>query len=179
MMYDGKLVRLRAYKREDIDLIMQYINNSEIRKLAMPGILYPLTLLDEEKWFESISGHKENYSFAIDSIKENLFIGGCSINEVDWKNRVATIGIIIGNSEYWGGGYGTDAIRILCAFIFNQLNMNKINLKVYSYNHRAIKSYEKCGFVIEGKLRSEVYCDGQYFDSIVMGLLKSEFSYDQ
>lgn len=66
MMYDGKLVRLRAYKREDIDLIMQYINNSEIRKLAMPGILYPLTLLDEEKWFESISGHKLKSEFSYD-----------------------------------------------------------------------------------------------------------------
>ena len=117
----------------------------------------------------------DRYKFAIETIEESAFIGGCSTNDIDWKNSVATIGIFIGNKGYLGRGYGTDATKTLVAFLFNQMNINKIRLTCYSFNTRAIESYKKCGFVIEGVLRQKIFKDGKYHDRIAMGLLQNDF----
>lgn len=174
-MYEGKKIRLREYRKEDIPLRLKYINDPEISCNLTPDTPYPMTLHEEEKWLESITTASDTYKFAIETIEKNEFIGGCSINSVDWKNSVATIGIFIGCKEYRGRGYGTDAMRVLMDFIFMQMNINKIRLIVYSFNDAAIKCYEKCNFKIEGVLRQEIYKDGEYHDKISMGLLKGEY----
>lgn len=170
-MYTGELVRLREYKREDIKLAQEYVNDPEVKRLLHPGIPYLYTFEDEQKWFDSLSATNDEYSFAIETLEDNKYIGGCGINKINWKNSVAEVGIFIGDKDKWGKGYGTDAMRILIKFIFEQMNINKIKLNVFSFNQRAIKSYEKCGFKIEGVLRQEVFRDGQYYDDIVMGIL--------
>jgi len=174
-MYTGQKVKLREYRETDIAQVLTYINDPEIKTLLHNGVPYPMTMKDEMTWFENQSAMKEKYNFAIESLEDQRYLGGCGINALDWKNSVATVGIFIGDKNYWGKGYGTDAMKVLIAFIFDQMNLNKIALHVYSFNERAIKSYEKCGFVVEGRLRKEVYKNGSYFDDVVMGLLKEEY----
>ncbi|MCT8976230.1 GNAT family N-acetyltransferase [Clostridium sp. CX1] len=174
-MYIGKKVRLREYRKEDIPLRVTYINDPEIIKSLTPDIPYPMTLHEEEKWFQSVTALNDTYKFAIETLNDSKFIGGCSINSVDWKNSVATVGIFIGNRQYRGKGYGTDAMRVLTDFVFMQMNINKIRLIVYSYNESAIRCYEKCGYKVEGVLKQEIYKDGKYYDKISMGLLKAEY----
>ncbi len=175
-MFTGEKIILRELRREDIILAQNYINDPETRRLLSPTIPFPFTEKDEENWFEGISAFGDKYSFAIVDLDINEYIGSCGVNNIDWKNSIATIGILIGKKEYWGKGYGTDAMKVLISFIFNQMNINKIKLNVFSFNDRAIKSYEKCGFKIEGRLRQELYRDGKYHDNIIMGLLREEFT---
>lgn len=174
-MFDGKLVRLRGYRKEDISLKLSYINDPEVMRYLESGIPYPLTLNEEIKWFEAISAFKDSYRFAIEAIDSSHYIGECGINSIDWKNSVASAVIFIGDKEYRGKGFGTEAMKILLYFVFNQININKVRLNVYSFNVRAIKSYEKCGFKKEGILRQEIFRDGKYYDTIVMGLLREEW----
>lgn len=174
-MYSGKLVRLREYQKEDINQILAYINDPEVKRLLHPGTPYLYTLQDEEKWLENNSATKELYSFAIETLSDRKYLGGCGLNNIDWKNSVATVGIFIGDKDYWSKGYGTDAMNILVKFIFEQMNINKVKLNVFSFNERAVKSYEKVGFKKEGILRQEVFRDGKYYDDIVMGILKEEY----
>lgn len=175
MMFEGQKVRLREYRREDIRLRLAYLNDPEITANLTPDIPYPMTLHEEEKWFESIVSVGDTYKFAIETLADNRFIGGCNISGVDWKNSVATVGIFIGSRENRGKGYGSDTMKVLIDFIFRQMNINKIRLTVYSYNKAAIKCYENCGFQVEGILRQEIYKDGRYYDKIAMGLLKAEY----
>lgn len=175
IMYTGKKVRLREYKKEDVQQAQKYINDPEVKRLLHPGIPYPYTYEDELKWFESLSATKDTYTFAIETLIDKKYIGGCGVNKIDWKNSVAEVGIFIGDKSYWGRGYGTDAMKVLVGFVFQQMNINKIKLNVYSFNERAIKSYLKCGFVKEGILRQEIYKDGKYYDAIIMGMLKEEY----
>lgn len=174
-MYVGQKVRLREYRKEDINMRLIYINDTDTARSLTPEVPYPMTLQEEEKWFASINALGDTYKFAIETLSDNQFIGGCSINEVDWKNSIATVGIFIGNKDYRGKGYGTDTMKVLMDFIFMQMNINKIRIIVYSYNEAAIKCYEKCGFKIEGILRREIYRDGKYFDKISMGILREEY----
>ena len=174
-MYTGEKVRLRAYAKEDIPKAQAYINDSEIKRCLTPGVPFPLTLEEEYKWFEKQTAFQDTYNFAIEELEEGKYIGGCGINQLDWKNSVATVGIFIGNKDYLSKGYGTDAMNVLIRFVFEQMNINKIKLHVYSFNKRAVRSYEKCGFKLEGTLRQEIFRDGQYHDEYIMGILKEEF----
>lgn len=174
-MYKGEKIRLREYKKEDIKLAQEYINDSEIKKLLNPGIPFLYTYEDEEKWYENLSASKDTYNFAIETLEDKKYIGGCGINEVDWKNSYVVVGIFIGDKDYLGKGYGTDAMKVLMHFIFEQMNIHKIKLNVFSFNQRAIKSYEKCGFKVEGILRDELFVDGKYHDEVSMGILREEY----
>lgn len=174
-MYNGKKIRLRAYRREDMPKAQEFMNDYEMRNLLATGVLYPILLEQEEKWYESLISTKDNYSFAIETLEDGKYIGGCGINKIDWNSRVITVGIFIGDKDYWGKGYGTDAMRVLVDFIFSQMNMNKIKLNVFSFNKRAMRCYEKCGFKVDGILRQEIFRDGQYYDDIVMSVLFDEW----
>ncbi|MEN6401563.1 MAG: GNAT family protein, partial [Armatimonadia bacterium] len=79
------------------------------------------------------------------------------------------------DKEYWNGGYGTDAMLTLCGFGFNQCNLHRIQLDVFAENARAIRCYEKVGFVHEGRRREAIFRHGRYQDLIVMGLLAEEY----
>lgn len=137
---------------------------------------YPISRYQEEKWMErTLDQSKErNKIFAIET-KEGVYLGGIGLHNISWENGNAEAGIVIGKKEYWNKGYGTDAMIVLLDFAFNQMNLHRVYLKVYAYNNRGIKSYEKCGFKREGILRHDRYANGKYHDTIIMGILKDEF----
>jgi RimJ/RimL family protein N-acetyltransferase len=174
-MFTGKLVRLREYRKDDIPLAQKLLNDPEMKLCLPPGIPFLYTLEDEEKWFASNTSLKDTYNFSIETLEGAEYLGGCGLNSVDWKNSKVEVGIFIGNKDYLGRGYGTDAMKVLIAFIFNEMNIRKINLNVYSFNERAIKSYKKCGFVVEGVMRQEIFKNGAYHDELKMGLLRDEW----
>lgn len=168
-MYYGEKVCLRAYKEEDIPKAAAFVNDKELKKLLVTNVPFPMTIWEEADWVKSQkSSRSGEYNFAIEDLETKQYIGGCGINEVNWLTRVAVVGIMIGDKNYWGKGYGTDAMKVLMKFIFEEMNMNKIRLGTFSFNERAIKSYKKCGFEIEGVLKNEIFKEGKYYDEIIM-----------
>lgn len=175
-MYRGKKIILRAYKDEDIDKAYKFVNDKELIKNLSPGIGFPTTYKEEVEFINSQKKNsKGTYDFAIEVIENGEYIGGCGINDVNWQTRVAIVGIMIGNKDYWNNGYGTDTMNTLIRFVFQEMNINKIRLQVYSFNKRAIRCYEKCGFEIEGILKDEIYKEGKYYDEIVMSLFRKQW----
>ena len=174
-MYTGELVRLRDYGKEDLEMAKNFVNNPEVKQYIEQGIPYLYTLANEEKWYEAISARSDIYHFAIEDKKTGKYIGGCSVNEVDWKNSKVVVGIFIGDTEYHNRGYGTDAMKVLVKFIFEQMNINKVKLGVYSFNQRAIKCYEKVKFQVEGILKEELFRNGKYHDIIEMSIFKKDY----
>lgn len=174
-MYHGNLVRLRDYRREEMPKVKDLINNPNIKRCLTPMIPFPFTLEDEYKWYESNSAMKDTYTFAIETLDGGQLLGGCGVNAVDWKNSHATLGIFIGEDEFLGKGYGTDAFKILIRFVFDEMNINKVKLDVYSFNERAVKSYEKCGFKVDGVQRDDIFREGKYHNIINMSILRSEY----
>ncbi|WP_338131255.1 GNAT family N-acetyltransferase [Cohnella rhizosphaerae] len=114
--------------------------------------------------------------FVIAEVDTELYIGQIGLDAIDWKNRCGRIGIVIGKLERCGQGLGTEAMRLLCEYAFKELNLNRLELEVYDFNERAYRSYLKCGFVEEGRLRQKLYRNGRYADVIQMGLLRSEWT---
>lgn len=168
----GTLVRPRPITREDLPRIVDWIADPEVRRYL--NFYRPVSLADEERWLENLGKAANQEVFAIETL-EGRHIGNLGLHDVHPRYRTAEAGIFIGEREFWGKGYGTDAMRLLLDFGFGQLNLHRVFLHVHAGNHRAIRSYDKCGFVREGVLRQAAYKDGRYEDVIVMSILQPEY----
>ena len=173
-MLKGKLVNLRAVEKKDLEEIMKWINNIEVTKY-LSSFIFPVSRMEEEKYLEKMMNRNDKQKNLVIETKEGNYIGQITLDNIDWKNRNAELGIVIGNKEYWGKGYGTDAIKILLDHTFNEINLYKVYLRVFDYNQRGVRCYEKCGFKEEGRLRKGQFYGGKYYDVILMGILKDEF----
>ena len=175
-MIQGQKTKLRAIEREDLPIFVRWFNDPEVRQyLAM---YMPMSMAEEEKWFERQLEDQDGRVFAIET-EDGAHIGNIGLHSIDWKNRCAELGIAIGEKEYWGKGYGSDAIRTLLGFAFGEMNLHRVCLTAYAHNERAVRCYEKCGFRREGRLREARFSDGQYHDDLIMGILRKEFGTNQ
>ncbi len=104
-----------------------------------------------------------------------LPIGDIGLMDIDWRTRAAEVGILIGEKSFWNQGYGSEAMRLMLKHAFDTLNLNRVFLRVYDHNPRAIRAYEKVGFVHEGRMRQARYYAGEYFDVLLMSVLRSEW----
>jgi diamine N-acetyltransferase len=181
MIY-GERIRFRAVEREDLPAFQKYVNDPEVT--AGLGIYLPLSMLDEEDWFAGVRKHPpDERNLVIEARRPEgdageetwKMIGGAGFFNLDGRNRCAEFGIMIGDKAYWDRGYGSEAVRLLCKHGFNTLNLNRIYLRVLETNLRAIRAYEKAGFIHEGRQRQAWYKDGHYYDFLVMSLLKEEY----
>ncbi|MGD2040293.1 MAG: GNAT family protein [Anaerolineae bacterium] len=171
-MIQGTKVRLRALAKDDLHCFVRWINDPETRRFM--NVRYPLSMTEEEGWWENFIHNRSNHIFAIET-KDGAYIGNIGLHAIVPEDRKAEMGVLIGDKRYWGQGYGTDAIRSLVMWAFDYLNLNRISLRVFAYNKRAIRAYEKAGFQREGAMRQARYTDGQHHDEIIMGVLRDEF----
>lgn len=133
----------------------------------------PPTLSEEKKYIMDTKKNMSKAQFSIDAA--GVHIGTIALHNVSEKNRSAEFGIFIGDKKYWGQGFGTEAGKLLLHYAFCTLKLHRVYLSVIGFNIRAIKSYEKIGFSVEGKEREHFFRNGYYHDKIIMGILKNEF----
>lgn len=172
----GERIMLREYKKEDLMEIRKWVNNANIVDNLSDIFICPVPFNSTESFLNSVLESKDDSkNFVIADKKTESYIGQIDLRNINWKNRVAEIGIVIGDEEKLGKGYGSEAIKLLQEFSFERLNLNRLQLTVHDYNKRAFNCYKKCGFKQEGRLRQSFYKDGKYTDMIYMGILKSEF----
>jgi RimJ/RimL family protein N-acetyltransferase len=175
-LIDGQLVNLRAQEMADLERNHRWLNDREVMRFLSGRYLY--SLLAEENWMRDRTATAlawaPNIGFAIET-KDGRHIGNTGLHDASPENRSADVGIMVGEKEYWGRGYGTDALRTLLRFGFQEMNLNRIALDVFDFNERAIACYRKCGFVEEGRRRKDLWRDGRYVDVVMMAVLRSEW----
>ena len=173
MTIPGKTIRLRAIERSDIPAFVRWLNDPEVRQYL--DMYLPMSQAQEENWFEAQLGDDGRRILGIETL-DGVLLGNIGLHAINWKERYAELGIVIGEKEYWNQGYGTDAVLTLLRFAFQQMNLHRVFLRVFEYNRRAMNCYEKCGFMLEGRLRQTHFHDGKYCDTLIMGILQEEFS---
>ena len=167
-MYEGKLVRLRAFERNDLELNHEMVNDYDTVRGMYSGIPYPSSYEDEQQWLsQQTSFTRGEYQFAVETLDGEL-IGRCGVTRLDWKNRLGELGVALAPGSR-GKGFGTDAIAVLTRFCFRELGLHKLKVSVYAFNQAAIRCYERNGFQTEGILKNELYRDGAWRDVVVMG----------
>ena len=172
---NGILVRLRAYEKSDADALVRWFSDDEVTRWLGP-MNVPISRAKQEKFIEMAAeaGDDAKY-FAIETLDRKL-VGDCGLGYIDWKCRKAEFFITIGEKQLWDKGFGTDALRIVARLAFDKMNLNRLWLTALVDNPRAVRCYEKCGFVREGLLRQESYVDGNYRDVFLMALLRADYT---
>jgi len=172
--FKGQLVRLAVTDLEtDTRLMIQWSKDSEFDRLLDTEPAYLRTHKQDKEWLQDHL--KEMCTFMIHTLADDRTIGFIDLSGFNWAAGDASVGIGLGERVYWGQGYGTDAMRIILRYAFEELNLRRVSLTVFEYNPRGIRSYEKAGFKIEGRARQAVNRAGQRWDIIFMGILRSEW----
>jgi RimJ/RimL family protein N-acetyltransferase len=174
-MYFKKMVGNKSYlspiNTNDAEKFAEWLNDLE---MTVNLTLYNSVINTEnEKTFLETLSKDHNYSI-IDK-ETNELLGNCGFIDVDYLNQTAEVGILIGNKNYWNKGYGTEAITLLLDYGFKALNLHNVLIRVYSFNERAIKCYEKIGFKITGKRREALQRGNKRYDIIYLDILYNEF----
>ena len=173
-MIVGKKVDLVALDTKYIDHYIRWINDPEVTDL-LGDARAPYSKAREREWIESVlSSHGDGRVFTILSKKKEP-IGTISFNHLDFRNGHGVLGIMIGEKWLWDKGYGSDAIKTLLRFGFEELGLRKIELYLNPENSRAHACYKKCGFVDEGSKREHMFYNGRYVDDLQMGILRDEW----
>jgi len=169
----GERIYLRAVEPQDSSLLMRCNNQPEVQTTFF--IAFPTNTYRQEQDILRLYEKKDYVPFVI-CIKENdKAIGITAFHRIDLVSRAAVYSIRIANEQDWGHGYGSEVTKLMVEYGFEKLNLNRIQLHVFSANQRGIRAYEKAGFIKEGLLREAMYHNDQYCDFLVMGILRREY----
>lgn len=168
----GKLVLLRAVEKKDLKRLRDWRNDPDVKKFTRE--YRELSMQNQMQWLESLAKDKNTMMFAVETKKRKL-IGCTGLTYIDWKNSRAEVSIYIGDKNYKGKGYGTDTLKTLMRYGFEELNLHMLFGEIFEYNKANIRLFEKCGFKRDGVLRHRLYRDGKYWNSVVYSILRDEW----
>jgi RimJ/RimL family protein N-acetyltransferase len=172
-MLHGPRVTLRALTTEDVPRIVAFSNDVEFELAGGGAPPRPTSIATVSERFEERQRDRELVAFGIEA--DSKLIGDCALFKRNRTAATAELGIGIGDHDYWGRGYGREAIGLLLDYGFRLENIRRIWLETHSENIRAQRCYLACGFVEEGRQREHQWYDGRYVDVVQMGLLRSEW----
>ena len=179
-IFYGERLRLRRVEREDVKKFHEWVNDPVVTEGL--ALLYPMSMEDDEDWFQR-SRQRDIWErpYAIDLRDGEAWrlIGNCTFFDLEPEARSAEVGIMIGDKSVWNQGLGTEAMGLLLRIAFETMNLNRVFLRVYAYNQRAVRAYEKAGFILEGTMRQAVYKHGKFGDVNFMSVLRSDWEKGQ
>jgi [ribosomal protein S5]-alanine N-acetyltransferase len=171
----GSRLYLRPLQREDLNpRYLSWLNDPEVTRYMETGT-FPTTARDLEKFYDEVTGTRNQVILAVADKKSGQHIGNVKLGPIQWIHRCATLGIMIGDKKFWGKGAGLEATRLMVEYGFERLNLRRIDLEVFADHDAAVRCYEKAGFKVEGRRRENFFRNGKYVDRLLMALLRSEY----
>ncbi|WP_240371572.1 GNAT family N-acetyltransferase [Anoxybacteroides rupiense] len=176
----GNKVVIRSVFPDDLPILWHYIYGEadpEWKKWDAP--YFPLSFETKEEYINRmtawLSSKEEVPSRMVIEVREKIV----GIVSYYWEHRESLwleVGIVIYDSDYWSGGYGTEALKIWIDYLFASLPLVRVGLTTWSGNERMVRCAEKLGMKMEGRLRKCRLYNGRYYDSIRMGILREEWN---
>ncbi len=171
--FENDKVRLRAISMDDVDDYWRWRNDPAVTRTHITS--QPRSREEVasfvRRWMES----GDNFAIEAIDLPQPVHIGNTSLHDIDWRNRKAEFTISIGEKQYWGRGYATATTKLMLEYAFSIQNLHRVELYVFSFNAAAIRAYQKAGFQHEATLRDDVYREGQFHQSYLMGILRCEW----
>lgn len=172
LCYRGRKVNLRPLGEADLLFFCRWLNDPDIAKYL--NVVPPLTEAAERAWFEKFSTSNTDAIFAIET-SEGRLIGDIGLMNINWRDRVAVSGTIIGEPADRGKGYGTDAKILLLCHAFQVLNLRKVCSSAYDFNDRSLQYNLRCGYKEEGRKREQAFRSGRYCDEILIAVFRDDW----
>jgi RimJ/RimL family protein N-acetyltransferase len=170
----GSQVILRHHRIDDLPHVRRWYRDPELARLTRYAV-QPMTDDEVDRFFHARLMSPESVAYAIDERAAGRLIGLTTFSNLDPDNGSVLFHITIGEPDAWGRGYGTEATGLMLELAFKRIGLHRVTLSVFSFNERAIRSYQKSGFRLEGRAREAILRDGQRFDELSMGVLATEW----
>jgi len=175
MNIKGKRVTLRGIEREDLLLLQPWSNDPEVQ-YQLGGWHFPSSAVVMERWFESLQSDELNQRFAIDTEQHGL-IGTANLVNINWKDRNAFHGMLLGDKDIRGQGYGTDTVMAIMRYAFEELGLERLDGSVIEYNEASLRLYlGRCGWREEGRKKNWYWRKNRFWDKIIVGVNRNDYS---
>jgi len=168
----GEKVILRPLDDRDLLYWQKWINDQEIARNTLQ--FRPMTEHDEREWYEKYRKDPNAFMFSVVT-HDGKLIGNIGLFGVNWRDRVANTGTLIGEKEYQGKGYGSDAKMLLLHYAFHTLNLRKICSSALAFNEASLRYNIKCGYHEEGRRKDQYFRDGRYWDEILIAVFREDW----
>jgi RimJ/RimL family protein N-acetyltransferase len=170
----GSGIVLRRHVPANLAAFRRWYADPEIARLARYQEA-PMRPEEIDRFFTARVVGNEALAMAIHEASTGRLLGTCAFSQLDAENGSALYHITIGEKDAWGRGHGTEATRLMVDHAFGTLGLHRIALFVFEFNERAIRSYERSGFVVEGRSRESIWRDGRWWDELAMSVLESDW----
>ncbi|MFI1353138.1 GNAT family N-acetyltransferase [Streptomyces sp. NPDC020898] len=170
----GDKTVLRPFTEADAEVIAEIVEDPEVIRFTFePGTVITLDRL--RSWYGSRSAQTDRLDLAVTDRATGELVGEVVLYEWDPVGRSCTFRTLLGPRGR-GRGLGTEATRLIVAYGFEQLGLHRIELEAYAHNRRALRVYEKVGFVVEGVRREVQLREGEWADAVLMAILDHEWA---
>lgn len=174
---EGEQVELRELLPDDLPTLAAWWNETEYGVFQQNNLVRKPTA-DITKMFELWSKNDSTSGFGYSITKDGELVGHLTVWGIAMPTRIGTAAIIIG-PEFQGKGYGRDAMQIALRLAFEELGANKVEIRAWDYNERAIHLYKSLGFIEEGRRRAATFHRSTFHDEVELGLLHDEYRLQQ
>ena len=172
---DRSLVRLRPVAESDVDEILKWVNDKDIVGNLATFAGKPLTREEEVAWVRKVRTSNDERVFTVLRASDDRYLGQVGLHQIFWRSKVARAAAILSAREDMGKGYGSAAIASLLDIAFGELALHKVWLMVFEKNERSRRTWQRLGFLEEGKLRDEYFHEDGWHNIIRMGMLAHEW----
>ena len=171
----GKRLYLRPVEAGDLAACCLWMNDPAVRQSLLTQ--WPVDEIGERQWFESHDRGRPRHDITLAIVLRDgdRLIGTMGLYGIDWRNRRASTGTVIGEKDCWGQGYGSEAKQLLLAYAFDTLGLHRLDSEVLASNLRSLQCQKKCGYVEEGRRRQAVFANGAWVDIILIGILADDW----
>ena len=174
MNIKGKKITLRAIEQYDLQFLHKWANDPEIQNW-LGGWHFPTNLIEQQKWFSNLAVGSLNQRFAIE-VDDLGMIGTANLVDIDWKNSNAFHGMLLGDKDIRGKGFGVDTVMTIMKFAFEELGLERLDGSMIEYNEASLKMYTgKCGWKEEGRQRNWYFRKNRYWDKIIVGITRTDY----
>ncbi|WP_371806340.1 GNAT family N-acetyltransferase [Candidatus Lokiarchaeum ossiferum] len=170
---NGDRIELHPLKVEHAEIYVDWYNDLEIRRLSR--MIKPTTIGRMQKAIENVNSSDSRIKFEIWHKVDQKPIGDIGLSDIEYHDRNAEYGVIIGEKEYWGQGYATEAIKLILKFAFEEVNLHKIFAGISAWNIGSEKSAVKAGMHLEATRKEDWYIDGEYVDTNIFAIFKRDW----
>lgn len=174
----GSKLTLRSITPDDLPLLYEFTYGATHREWKEYDA--PYFPLDPMSWDEYEARQRKRMESPEPPSRLGIEVEGALVGAVNyyWEHKESNwleAGIVIYDAAYWSGGYGTEALKLWVGHLFANLPLVRVGITTWSGNPRMMRCGEKVGMQLEGRMRKCRYWNGQYYDSIRMGILREEW----
>ena len=177
-LFEGERVRLTPHDPEkDAEIESRWTHDPEYMRLLSADPVRPLSPGQIKKKYEEAEKEKSQnrFSFAVRTRADDRLIGLVRLDRIEWNNGAGWLALGIGAAEDRGQGYGTEALRLILRYAFDELNLHRLSASTFEYNTGALRFLERAGFAVEVRRRQAIQREGRRWDDLFLGILREDW----